>query len=164
MTPRLYIADVAAYSSGRLRGVWIDFHSGITADDVQFAIDALLQNSEGEEWRIDDSENFAGFESFDLERLCKVSALIHEHGEAAVKGYLDHRGYDADLEEFADCYLGCFKSEAAFCEEYLGEEGGICTAAEGVQVFDWERIATDAFIEIYFSKKERYDKVHVYTR
>jgi antirestriction protein len=173
MTPRIYIADLAAYNGGRLRGVWIDFKSGITADEVQFAIDALLKGSQGEEWRIDDTEHFAGFESWDLKRLCQVSELIHEHGEVAVKGYLAHRGSDADLEEFADYYMGCFTSKANFCEDHLGVEGGICAAAEGVQVFDWatldqyinwERIATDAFINSYFSHTESHEKVHVYIR
>jgi antirestriction protein len=169
MTPRIYFADLAAYNNGRLRGVWVDFYEGIEADDVQFAIDALLKNSEGEEWRIDDSENFAGFNSWDLEKLCEVAALIHEHGEGAVKGYLSHRGTDADFDEFSDYYIGCYKSEAVFCEEHLQ----IAEAAEKIQVFDWatldqyinwEAIANDAFINLYYSHKEGYEQIHVYTR
>jgi antirestriction protein len=169
MTPKIYFADLAAYNNGRLRGVWVEFFEGIEPDDVQFAIDAMLQDSEGEEWRIDDREHFADFESFDLEKLCQVAALIHEHGEGAMKGYLSHRGSDADLDEFTDYYIGCFKSEVAFCEEHFQ----IAEAAEQIQVFDWatldqyidwEAIANDAFINSYYSHKARHEEIHVYVR
>ena len=169
MNPRVYFADLAAYNNGRLRGVWVEFFEGIQADDVQLAIDYLLHTSEGEEWRIDDSENFAGFTSSDLEKLCEVAALIHQHGEGAVKGYLAHLGDDADLDEFSDYYFGCYKSEAAFCEEHLQ----IAEAAEAIQVFDWatldqyidwEAIANDAFINSYYSHEVGHEEIHVYSR
>lgn len=169
MNPRVYFADLAAYNNGRLRGVWVEFFEGIQADDVQLAIDYLLHTSEGEEWRIDDSENFAGFTSSDLEKLCEVAALIHQHGEEAVKGYLTHLGDDADLDEFSDYYIGCYKSEAAFCEEHLQ----IVEAAEAIQVFDWatldqyidwEAIANDAFINSYYSHEVGHEEIHVYSR
>ncbi|MBD2078427.1 antirestriction protein ArdA [Leptolyngbya sp. FACHB-17] len=172
-TPRVYFADLAAYNAGRLRGVWVEFFEGIEPDKVQFAIDAMLKSSEGEEWRIDDYENFAEFTSCDLEKLCQVAALIHEHGEEPIKGYFAHRGDDAEIDEFTDYYIGCYKSEAAFCKEHLGEEGGICEAAEAIQVFDWatldkfidwEAIANDAFINSYYSHEEGYEKTHVYLR
>lgn len=173
MTPSIYFADLEAYNNGRLRGVWIEFSEGIDPDDVQFAIDAMLKGSHGEEWRIDDRENFAGFESCDLEKLCAVAALIHKHGEEPVKGYFSHRGDDADPDEFTDYYIGSYKSESAFCEEHLGEEGGICKAAEEIQVFDWatldqfidwERIANDAFINSYYSHEVGHAEIHVYLR
>ncbi|NEQ27511.1 MAG: antirestriction protein ArdA [Microcoleus sp. SIO2G3] len=173
-TPRIYFADLAAYNNGRLRGVWVDFFEGIEPDDVQVAIDYLLHESSGDEWRIDDTESFAGFNSCDLEKLCTVAALIHQHGEEPVKGYLSHRGDDADLDEFSDYYIGCYKSETAFCEEHLGEEGGICTAAEAIQVFDWgatldqyidwEAIANDAFINDYYSHEVGHEQIYVYSR
>lgn len=169
MTPRVYFADLAAYNSGRLRGVWVEFYEGIEADEVQFAIDAMLKDSEGEEWRIDDYENFAEFKSWDLEKLCEVAALIHEHGEGAVKGYLSHRGDDADLDEFSDYYLGCFTSEVAFCEEHFQ----IAEEAEKIRVFewatldkfiDWEAIANDAFISLFYAHDEGHEKIHVFSR
>jgi len=183
-TPRLYFADLAAYNSGRLRGVWVDFFKGIEPDDVQVAIDYMLHHSpfqDAEEWRIDDTESFAGFNGCDFETLCNVAALIHEHGEEPIKGYLSHLGDDADLDEFSNYYIGCFKSEADFCEEHLGGEGGLCTAAEGIQVFDWTTldqyidweairetiptgIANDAFINSYWSHEVGHEEIYVYTR
>jgi antirestriction protein len=83
-TPSIYAADLAAYNAGHLHGVWIEFVSGITADEVQFAIDAMLKASpvsDAEEWDIHDSEYFAGFKSHDTEQLCQVAELIHQYGE-----------------------------------------------------------------------------------
>jgi antirestriction protein len=151
----------------------VDFFAGITADDVQLAIDYMMHHSpfpDAEEWRIDDTENFAGFESNSLEKLCQIAALIHQHGEGAVKGYLSHRGADdVDPEEFTDYYIGCFKSEAAFCEEHFA----IAESTEAIQVFDWatldqyidwESIANDAFINSYYSHAEGHETIHVYVR
>jgi len=172
-TPRLYFADLAAYNSGRLRGVWVHFFKGIEPDDVQVAIDYMLHTFNAEEWRIDDTESFAGFDGCDIKTLCNIAALIHEHGEEPVKGYLSHRGDDADLDEFSNYYIGCFKSKADFCEEHLGQEGGLCAAAKGIQVFDWstldqfidwEAIASDAFISGYWSHEVGHEEIYVYTR
>ncbi len=171
-TPRIYFADLAAYNSGRLRGVWVDFFEGIEPDDVQVAIDYMLHHSpfqDAEEWRIDDTESFAGFNGCDFEKLCQVAALIHEHGEEPVKGYLSNLGDDADLDEFTDYYIGCYKSEASFCEEHFA----IAEAAEAIQVFDWATldqyidwaaIAVDAFINSYWSHEVGHEEIHVYTR
>lgn len=168
-TPRIYFADVAAYNNGKLRGVWVDFFNGIEPDDVQVAIDYMLRGSTGDEWRIDDLENFARFNGCDLDALCSVAALIREHGEEPVKGYLVNCGDDADLSEFTDYYIGCFKSEAEFCEEHFA----IAEAAEKIQVFswaaldqyiNWSAIAVDAFISSYSSHQVGQKEVHVYTR
>jgi antirestriction protein len=174
-TPSIYMADLAAYNAGHLHGVWIEFVSGIRADEVQEAIDAMLKASpvsDAEEWDIHDSEYFAGFKSHDLEQLCQVAELIHEHGEGAVRGFIDHVGDEYLFDRtcsFEDTYLGCYKSEADFCQEHLG----IADAAQHIQVFDWatldqyidwERIATDAFISSYFSHQESHEEVYVYCR
>jgi len=174
--PRIYFADLEAYNAGQLKGVWVEFYQGIEPEDVWFALDAMLRRSRGEEWEIHDSEGFAGFDSNDIELLCQVANLIHEHGKAAVRGFIGHVGKNdvaAEIDNFNDIYLGCHKSEADFCEKHLGDEGGIHAAAEQIQVFDWatldqfidwEAIAGDAFINLYYSHAEGYEQVHVYLR
>ncbi|HEY9762386.1 MAG TPA: antirestriction protein ArdA [Trichocoleus sp.] len=176
-TPRIYIACLAAYNSGRLHGEWIDADQD--AEYIQAAIGAMLKRSpipNVEEWDIHDTENFASFSGHNLELISQVGKLIAEHGEGAVNGFISHVGKDdleAQIDNFEDIYLGCFTSEANFCEEHLGEEGGICGSAEDIRVFDWatldkyidwEKIANDAFINQYFSFEERYENIHVYSR
>ncbi|MBD2462286.1 antirestriction protein ArdA [Oscillatoria sp. FACHB-1407] len=173
--PSIYVACLASYNAGKLYGVHIEFVEGLTPDEVQFAIDTMLKKSpvpDAEEWEIHDSEGFAGFSSNNLDLLCEVATLIHQHGEGAVKGFIGHAGAEM-LDEFSTLYCGCFKSEADFCQAHLGEEGGICEAATSIQVFDWatldqyidwEAIANDAFINSYYSYEESYETVHVYGR
>ncbi|MBW4523476.1 MAG: antirestriction protein ArdA [Scytolyngbya sp. HA4215-MV1] len=171
--PRVYFSCLASYNAGRLFGVWVDLFEGITAEDIQLAIDYMLHKSpveDAEEWRIDDSEGFADINPpTDLERLATLANLIHEHGEGIIKGYLAHQGNDADLDELEDYYIGTYKSEADFCQEHFD----IAEAAKKIRVFDWatldqyidwEAIANDAFINSYYSHQESYEVVHVYTR
>lgn len=175
VTPSIYVACLAAYNAGHLHGDWIEFYEGIDADDVQTAIDAILKTSpepDAEEWDIHDSEYFADFKSHDLEKLCQVAELIHQYGEEAVKGFISHVGEDYLFDRtcsFTDTYLGCFESEAAFCENHFD----ISESAAKIQVFDWatldqfidwERIANDAFINTYYSHTPHYNEVHVYLR
>lgn len=168
-TPRIYFADVEAYNNGRLRGVWVDFFKGIQPDDVRAAIAYLFEWTDKEEWRIDDTEDFAGFSGCDLERLCEVADLIHQHGEEPVKGYFANRGDDTDLSEFESYYMGCFESETDFCEEIFD----VATQAEKIQVFswatldqyiDWSAIAVDAFINSYWSHQVGHKEIYVYAR
>jgi antirestriction protein len=176
-SPQIYVACLAAYNNGKLHGVWIEFYEGIEADDVQAEIDAMLKSSpepDAEEWDIHDSESFADFKSHDLEKLCQVAELIHQHGEEAVKGFISHVGEDYLFDRtcsFEDTYLGCFESEASFCEDHFSH---LSEASEQIQVFswgatldqfiDWERIAHDAFINSYYSHQPSHNEVHVYLR
>jgi hypothetical protein len=55
--PRLYFACLAAYNAGHLHGVWVDFYSGITPEEVEEAITAMIKASpvpDAEEWAIHD--------------------------------------------------------------------------------------------------------------
>ncbi|MGG6281764.1 antirestriction protein ArdA [Leptolyngbya sp. AN03gr2] len=171
MQPRIYFADLDAYNAGHLRGVWVDFYDGIEADEVQFAIDAMLRDSEGEEWRIDDSEGFAGFTSWDLEKLCEVAALIHQYGEGAVKGFIDHTGADYIFDSscgFEEIYRGEYESEEDFCQEYfeITERAAEIPVLHSTldRYIDWESITSDAFISSFFSYEEDSETVHVYSR
>lgn len=175
--PRIYVACLAAYNSGVLHGVWID--AAQDADAIEAEIKAMLKTSpmpDAEEWEIHDSEEMAGVSGHDLEVISQVALLIQAHGTGAVEGYISHVGQGnlkAEIDNFSDIYIGCYTSESSFCEAHLGEDGGICSAAEGIQVFDgstldqyidWDTIANDAFINSYFSHRESHDRLHVYLR
>lgn len=170
MAPQIYVADLAAYNYGSLRGVWIEFAKGTEAEEVRAEITELLEDSDGDEWRIDDTEGFAEFKSSDLEKLCQVAALINQHGETPVRGFFNNRGDDEDPDSFGDYYRGCYESEEEFMQEICSH---IDSEAEKIQVFewatldkyiDWESIAHDAFINDYYSYSPKYQEVHVYTR
>lgn len=50
--PRIYVADLAAYNSGYLHGVWID--ATLDASDIQDQVNAMLEQSP-----VGDAEEYA---------------------------------------------------------------------------------------------------------
>ena len=60
LTPRIYVACLAAYNNGQLHGAWIDADQ--SADAIHEEIRAMLASSPtpgAEEWAIHDYERFA---------------------------------------------------------------------------------------------------------
>ena len=57
--PRIYVADLAAYNSGKLHGVWIDATEDL--EDIQTQVQEMLKKSPEpftEEYAIHDYEYF----------------------------------------------------------------------------------------------------------
>lgn len=108
-----------------------------------------------EEWAIHDYDNFGGIRLGEWESFEKISAIanaIEEHGAGAVRGYLDHRGDDADLGEFDDYYQGHYDSEKDFAYEFVAEFGwGIPDSQDWLEkvpeaiepYLDWDAITRD---------------------
>ncbi|MDA0266167.1 MAG: antirestriction protein ArdA [Cyanobacteria bacterium] len=92
-TPRIYVADLAAYNNGYLHGVWIDATQDL--DEIWAEINAMLKASPvefAEEYAIHDYENFAGYsvgENEGLESLQAIACFIEEHGDLGGK-LLEH--------------------------------------------------------------------------
>lgn len=115
---KIYVADLAAYSNGKLHGVWIDATQNL--DDIQEQINELLANSP-EEYAIHDYEGFAGYsvsEYEGIERAHEVACFIEEHGEL-----LSHFGDSIDdaQKTIEDNYCGCYASPADYAEELTEE-------------------------------------------
>ncbi len=151
--PRIYVACLAAYNNGKLHGEWIECDQD--AHEIQQEIDAMIQRSpewDAEEWAIHDYEGFAGLtigEHTSLEKVADLAALIIEHG-AAYAAYVDHVGEECATEaDFQEKYRGEFKSEKDFAEQHFTENNEI---PEFLQSYiAWERVATDLFINDFFS-------------
>ena len=75
-TPRIYIACLAAYNSGKLHGAWIDATQGI--EDIQRHINSILRTSpipDAEEYAIHDFENFGSYRVSEYEGIKEVSEI-----------------------------------------------------------------------------------------
>ncbi len=83
-TPRIYVASLADYNSGRLHGRWID--AGQSAEAIREQIAEMLAESKepiAEEWAIHDYEGFGDLglsEWQDIDKVAEVAFLIGEHG------------------------------------------------------------------------------------
>ncbi|MEM8831775.1 MAG: antirestriction protein ArdA [Cyanobacteria bacterium P01_G01_bin.19] len=129
--PEIYVADLAAYNAGKLRGEWIDANQD--ADDIQVEIDEMLSNSPqlvAEDWAIHDYEQFYGAGSYlgehpSLEDVATAAELISEKGELAG---LVIAHFCGDLNEaknvLEDSYSGEYDSLADYAEELSEESVG----------------------------------------
>ncbi len=129
VSPRIYVASLSDYNSGRLLGRWID--AAVDEDQIMAEIQAMLSESKeevAEEWAIHDFEGFAGLRLDEFEDMAKVSAvanLLLEHG-AVFAGLVEHfGGLSSGLEEATTAieeeYRGAFDSLTAFAEEFMEE-------------------------------------------
>ena len=123
-TPRLYVADLAAYSAGTLRGIWI--YATKEPDEILAEVQAMLAESPGTEWAIHDHEGFDGAYISEWASFAEVHALallIEEHGALGAE-LLAHWNNDADdVRRLFDggYYLGAFDSVADYAQEIIEE-------------------------------------------
>ncbi|MEZ4682098.1 MAG: antirestriction protein ArdA [Caldilineaceae bacterium] len=167
VTPRIYVACLAAYNNGKLHGVWIDALNS-EPDEIREAVQAMLKTSpepDAEDFAIHDYEGFAGvrlseWESF--EQVHMLAQFIDSYGELGAK-LLSH--CDNDVEDakmvMDDDYAGCYHSAADFAEELTTETTQI---PENLQVYiDYECMARDWEMSgDIFTIETAYDEVHIF--
>lgn len=125
LTPRIYVASLAAYNNGELHGTWIDATAGEPA--VWNEIHRMLRTSPvgpAEEWAIHDYEGFGPLrldEYESISHVCQVATGIADYGiEFAVWAeVLDRAEWDDQLEAFEDHFEGEYDSYEAFGEQIL---------------------------------------------
>ena len=149
-TPRIYVADLAAYNSGTLRGEWIDATQD--PEDIKAEIQTMLAKSPepgAEEWAIHDYEGFGELrlsEFEDIDSVSRVAKLIEEHGDvfpAVIAHFGGTRYLDEAEEAMTEKYYGTYKSLADWAESYA-EDTGIECGEPWKNYIDFERWANDA--------------------
>ena len=166
VTPRIYIACLAAYNNGFLHGRWID----ATQEENQIyqEINTILADSPipgAEEWAIHDYEGFESIiisESEGVASVCQHAQFIQAHG--ALGGAV--AGYYGDLESAEEAlenhYHGEWESEVDFANEIFDE----CYAhnlTDHLKFYiDYEKFSRDLFINDYLSL-EVGGKTHVFS-
>lgn len=166
LTPRIYVACLAAYNSGRLHGAWID-----VGDDVEVLRDAIAKmlaaspQPGAEEYAIHDHEGFGGVsvgEYAALETVVEIAGFLGARGKlgALVLAHLDG---DIEAARLAldERYHGVFPDLAA-CFQELTEETVTIPQALAPYI-DYEAMARDAVLggEV-FSLETAPDEVHVF--
>jgi len=167
VSPRIYVACLAAYNDGILHGAWIDADQD--ADTIRDEIAAMLARSPirgAEEYAIHDYEGFENVtvhEYASIEKVARMAAFIGEHG-ALGAGLLDEFNGDMDQAETAmrDDYHGQFASLADYVEELIRESITIPKALE--YYIDWKAMARDAELNgEFFTVETAHDEVHVFS-
>ena len=163
---RIYVADLAAYNSGKLHGVWIDACDDL--DSIQEQIEGLLESSPvemAEEYAIHDHEGFGSCSLSEYESLKKVHAIacfINEHPEIGSE-LLNFFG--ASLEDAKTAanenYAGCYKTISDFAEQLTEETTEIPKSLS--YYIDYHRIGCDMELngDIY-TIETSFEEVHVF--
>jgi antirestriction protein len=133
-TPRIYVACLAAYTSGFLHGRWINANQ--SPDDLARDVRALLNQSpvrDADEWAIHDYDGFGALrlsEWESLERLSAIAAGMARHGEAFSAWLSYDESHDPTyVESFEDAYRGEWDSLHDYAENYA-QDLGMYDAAE----------------------------------
>jgi antirestriction protein len=162
---KIYIADLAAYNNGVLRGVWLDLDEYDTKEEIDEAIAEFLAESThgGEEWEIHDTDGLGDFNSHDFTELIAINAAIEEHGDWVVE--LVNEGYTSaeNLDEYmSDNYQGNHSSLGSFAEDFYRDTGGDIPSALEPYI-DWDAMGRAMEIngEI-FSIEVGYSDVHIF--
>jgi len=172
--PRVYVASLADYNSGRLFGRWID--ADVSGDELSEQVDEMLRDAPtpgAEEWAIHDYDGFGPLQLREYENLETVSQIargIVEHGEAfahwvAIVGTSD----DDALARFEDAFLGTYESLEAYAEGLLDDMGyldGVENAVpEGMQPyvqFDIAGFARDLVLSGDITTSEGSEGVYIF--
>ncbi|MBU3004279.1 antirestriction protein ArdA [Paraglaciecola arctica] len=143
---KIYVADLAAYNSGTLHGIWIDNLLDLTEVEEQIA--TMLSKSpikRAEEYAIHD---YAGFgntdigEFFSIEQVHNIALFLFENDEY---GHLILSYCNEDIEEakrmLTDCFQGQYDSVEDYAQEMLADS--LQLPDNLTYYFDWERYARD---------------------
>lgn len=166
--PRIYVACLASYNSGRLHGEWID----CGAEDVGEAISAMLKASpapDAEEWAIHDHEGWHGLDPADIpmDELGEWAEAIEEHGEA-LPIYCAHVGMPYRqsvaecVEAFEEAYAGEWRDQVEFGAHLIEDLDVLDEDSMVARYFDYEAFARDLFLGDYFSERAEGGNIHVF--
>jgi len=170
--PRIYVASLSDYNSGRLHGAWIGLE-GKSEDDVMNEVNAMLAKSKedvAEEYAIHDHEGFEGLrieEYTGIAEVVRIAQALEEHADnaEAFGFYAGDVGLDYALDHFEEAFSGEWDSEKEFTENLVDSLGYLEQMPEFLRnYFDYEAFQHDLFIGDYSSEKLSNGNVAVFRR
>jgi antirestriction protein len=146
---KIYVADLAAYNSGILHGVWID--DLVDLDAIHEKVTAMLESSpvdDSEEYAVHDHEGFGELtisEFSSITSINQVALFLNEYPEC---GDIVFNYCNGDIDEanrmMNDCYLGKYESVEDYAQQIFEE----CYSVPSVLKYYicWERLGRDMLL------------------
>jgi hypothetical protein len=161
--PRIYVANLAAYNSGRLRGKWIE--PSTDGDELREQVLEAIGGNPDNEWAFHDYDAFPNMgENPDLDDVAAMAEIIEEHPYAIVKAAMsfvwnnDRQDIDS-LKEWLNDGYGIYESKKDYVEQLVDDMGG--PSALGKQAinayFDYDAFGHDLSIDADEEDRERYE-------
>ncbi|HDS1725600.1 antirestriction protein ArdA [Pseudomonas putida] len=164
-TPHIYVADLAAYNSGYLHGVWIDASDEV--DAIHEQINAMLAASpvpDAEEYAIHDYEGFGDYALGEYEGITAahdIACFIEEFPEfgGALLGYFSN--LDEARRAAEENYCGTFSSLADYAQQLTEETTDIPSSL--AYYIDYQAMARDMELNgDVFALEAHQGEVHVF--
>ncbi|CAB5601445.1 Antirestriction protein [Pseudomonas putida] len=163
--PRIYVADLSAYNSGYLHGVWIDASEEV--DAIQEQINAMLAASpvpDAEEYAIHDYEGFDGYalgEYAGIDTAHEVACFIEEFPAFGGALLAQFSSIEEARKAADEDYCGCYESLADYAQE-LTEETTVIPESLSYYI-NYEAMARDMELNgDVFTVEVGYREVHVF--
>ena len=158
-TPRIYVANLAAYNAGRLKGAFIEPSTDIDELAAQVA-EAIGGNVDRDEWAFHDYDGFPDMgEHPSLEDVAAMAELLEEHPYGIVKaamGFVGDDDIDA-LKEWLDEGYGVYESQRDYVEQMVDDMGGPSALSKQTinSYFDYEAFGHTVAMEAEEEERER---------
>lgn len=131
MTPRIYVADLAAYNAGQLVGQWIDLEDGSDLDHDDFVewINAVVQGEilrpGHEEWAIHDYEGFGTIKIDEYDSFDTIVNHVQRMGDESGKYFAWISNSPGDADNFdPDKVDGPYESVEQWFDQYIDSYWG----------------------------------------
>ena len=176
-TPKIYIADLADYNAGELRGFWLE-PAGKSPEEMQKEITEFLQSKAKqadmfgaemepihEEHAIHDYDGFPDLGEYaGLEEIEMVAQVLQEFGLEIVEASLSMCSFPKNLHEHLEnCFRGTWDSEEDFARELIDDCYDLDKLMGDLRhYFDYESFTRDLFMGDYWSSNLSGGKVAVF--
>lgn len=160
---RIYVANLAAYNAGRLRGKWIE--PSTDADDLREQVLEAIGGNPDNEWAIHDYDAFPDMGEYpDLEDVARMAAILEEHPLDVVNAAMNfadpsRRGGLDQLEEMLEEGYGIYEDKKDYVEQLVDDMGGPSALGKDTinSYFDYDSFGRDLSIEADEEDRERYE-------
>ncbi len=150
---RIYVANLAAYNSGRLRGKWIE--PSTDGDELREQVLEAIGGNPDNEWAFHDYDAFPNMgENPDLDDVAAMAEIIEEHPYAIVKAAMsfvwnnDRQDIDS-LKEWLDDGYGIYESKKDYAEQLVDDMGGPSKLGKQMidSYFDYDAFGRDVLLD-----------------
>ena len=167
LKPKIYVACLSAYNSGRLHGCWID--AALDVDDIYEEINTMLENSPAsgaKEWTIHDYQDFGDINLSEykcIETVTEVAEMLIEHGEVFIGVCQYYDNFREAKRVIEEDYQGEWDSLTSWAEDIIEDTGQLLTIPENLRYcFDYEKYARDAELSGDIFTIENGNGLHVF--
>lgn len=149
MTLRIYVADLAAYNAGQLKGDWVDLDGSETETEI---LDSLIEKGMLGKYSEYDIHDHEGFEDLTPSSITEAIALAKAYEELSDEALWplycewcsNNRYVPAEsVEKFEEAFLGLYADVADYARETAIDCEDVDESSYLFNYIDWDKLGRD---------------------